>query len=150
LVYSSLTSSDNIAGRVTSLQAEGPRSFRLIHGMEPDASLLWSLLSLIFNWYQGKGGWNLNMTTDLPLVSTKAKNSRNYLTFPYAVMADGGTSWATSLVSFHLTNFIAVTTQNVQQILNNSIINICNQLNRAKVISLFEIMFLYILHLQCL
>jgi len=27
----------------------------LIYGRERDASLLWSLLSLIFNWYWGKG-----------------------------------------------------------------------------------------------
>jgi hypothetical protein len=83
----------------------------LIYGREPDASLLLSLLSLIFNWYQGKGGWILNMTTDLPLVNTEAKNAWNYIcTLPYALMAYRGTSWATSLVSFHLSNFIAVTT----------------------------------------
>jgi hypothetical protein len=83
----------------------------MIYGREPDASLLWSLLSLIFNWYQGKGGWIMNVTTDLRLVNTETKNARNYIfTIQHAVMAYGETSWATSLVSFHLSNFIAVTT----------------------------------------
>ena len=41
----------------------------------------------------------LNITDDLPLVNTKAKNAQNYIsTLPYTVMAYGGTSWATSLV----------------------------------------------------
>ena len=51
------------------------------------------------------------MTADLPLVNTEPKNAQNYIsTLPYAVMAYGGTSWATSLVSFHLSNLITVTT----------------------------------------
>jgi len=53
----------------------------------------------------------LNMTADLSLVNTKAKNAQNYIsTIPYTVMAYEGTSWATSLVSFHLSNLITVTT----------------------------------------
>jgi hypothetical protein len=49
---------------------------------------------------------------------------------------------ATSLVFFPLSNFITVTTENLQQYLTNSIFNFCNQLNRLTVISLFEIMIL--------
>jgi hypothetical protein len=83
----------------------------LIYGREPDASLLWSLLSLIFNWYQGKGGWILNMTTDVPLVNTEAKNAWNYIfTLPYAVMTYGRKSWATtcflSFIKLYSSNYI--------------------------------------------
>jgi hypothetical protein len=87
----------------------------LIYGREADASLLWSLLSLIFTWYQGKGGRILKMTIDLPLVNIEAKNVRNYIsTLPFAIMAYGGTSWATftcflSFIKLYGSNYIKST-----------------------------------------